>query len=227
MMKNQVKAQTGMKSYALFTEAATQQMEIEAACAEMLPYSDSYEHLGEVQMRVHSLEAAWEQARQARHLVVPPEDAWLLFETQVAAPQALVWDYLTHPERKADWMQMNYVTRDTPPGARTGIGSSYHCAHQAGDLRYRIVDWHPFDHFTVDALGVADLRYRQTLQIIPTEAGCLVRFCYGPPDNDPDLVAQMTPLYQQAISFMVDNLSKTIEADRAAGKVITGAQGDG
>jgi hypothetical protein len=64
MTKNQVKEQTGITAYALLSEAAVSAMGLDAGS--MPPYSETYEHLGEVKMRVHDLRAALERRREAR-----------------------------------------------------------------------------------------------------------------------------------------------------------------
>lgn len=48
MLKNNVIEETGIKSYALFSEAASDALTLSELCHELHEYRDSYEHLGEV-----------------------------------------------------------------------------------------------------------------------------------------------------------------------------------
>jgi hypothetical protein len=66
MMKNQVKEQTGAAAYALLSEAAVSAMSLGDDAAAMKAYVESYEHIGEVKMRVHDLRAAFERRREGR-----------------------------------------------------------------------------------------------------------------------------------------------------------------
>ena len=52
MAKTDVVAATGVRSYALFSDAAVEAMGIEAA---LVPYSQPFEHFGEVSMQVYDL----------------------------------------------------------------------------------------------------------------------------------------------------------------------------
>ena len=49
---------TGVRSYALFSDAAVEAMEIEAA---LVPFSQPFEHFGEVSMQVYALAEAWKK----------------------------------------------------------------------------------------------------------------------------------------------------------------------
>src|SRR4030095_3918470 len=60
MLKNQVVEQTGIKSYALFSEAAVGALQLREFCGVLQPYADAYEHIGEVKMAVYDLNTAWQ-----------------------------------------------------------------------------------------------------------------------------------------------------------------------
>jgi hypothetical protein len=63
MAKTDVSETTGVRSYALFSDAAVEAMEIEAA---LVPFSQQFEHFGEVSMQVYDLAEAWEKFRAGR-----------------------------------------------------------------------------------------------------------------------------------------------------------------
>ncbi len=63
MAKTDVKEVTGIESYALFSDAAVREMDITAALA---PYSQPFEHFGDVSMQVYDLAQAWERFRQTQ-----------------------------------------------------------------------------------------------------------------------------------------------------------------
>jgi carbon monoxide dehydrogenase subunit G len=56
------------------------------------------------------------------------------------------------------------------PGGRSGIGAVNHCAHGKGVLQATIVDWHPFDYFTVQGAD-GKMKFHQTTQFQPSAEG--------------------------------------------------------
>src|SRR6266542_2857297 len=61
MLKNSVIEKTRIKSYALFSDMAAQQLNLQEYCEKLVPHSETYEHLGEVPMCVHDLGPVWER----------------------------------------------------------------------------------------------------------------------------------------------------------------------
>ena len=179
MAKTDVKKVTGIGSYALFTDAAVKAMNIDAA---LTPYSQSFEHFGEVPMQVYDLAKAWENFRQGqeRHFLEESEGVYT-FRRHLDFPPAVVWEGLVAPELKQLWMHMISVDVDRPEG-RIGPGSGYHCAHQDMDFRYWVTDWEPFDYFSTIMTdpGNDGLKFHETYQLIPTETGTEVRYTMGP-----------------------------------------------
>lgn len=56
MMKNEVREKTGIHAYALFSEAALDVLASPERKAAMLPYAETYDHIGEVKMFICDLE---------------------------------------------------------------------------------------------------------------------------------------------------------------------------
>ncbi len=138
MAKTDVKAVTGIHSYALFSDAAVKVMDIEAA---LVPYSQSFEHFGDVPMQVYDLAKAWEsfRAHQERHFL-EEADGIYTYRRHLDFTPAVVWEALVAPELKRRWMHMLSVDVDRPEG-RIGPGSGYHCVHEAMEFRYWVTDW--------------------------------------------------------------------------------------
>src|SRR5512147_2940955 len=55
MLKNDVIEQTGIKSYALFSDTAANKLDLLEYCKRVVPHVESYEHIGNVPMSVHDL----------------------------------------------------------------------------------------------------------------------------------------------------------------------------
>ena len=179
MAKTDVKAATGIGSYALFSEAAVKAMNIDAA---LTPYSQEIEHFGDVSMKVYDLGAAWQKFRAGReHFFLEEEDGVWTYRCHIDLPIAIVWNALTAPDSKQRWMvDMKSVTVDNPED-RIGPGSGYHCAHQAADFLYWVTDWEPFDYFSTRISDPArdGISMPETYQLVTTESGTALRYTIG------------------------------------------------
>ena len=95
-------------------------------------------------------------------------------------------------------------------------GSGFHCAH--GDLHVysKILDWKPFEYYTMEqsALGIS---YRSTRRLIPLEKGTRVGiYLTMPPETSSDEVRQML---QAAMDAGYAGLGAYIEQDIAVEKI--------
>ncbi len=129
LLKNRIVEATGIAAYAAYTQPAVEELDVQPLCQTMQPHRESYEHLGEIGLYVQDMHAVWEQARQQQRVVVEPEKALLILETEIPAPPPLVWDYVTKPEYRAILMGADSMRRDDPASGRTSTGTVYYCAH--------------------------------------------------------------------------------------------------
>lgn len=217
MMKNDVREQTGLQSYALFTEAAVEALQLGELRQELSPYTAAYQHLGQINMYVHDLRAVYERARQAQPVYVKPEDAWLTFEAELPVPPALAWDYLTRKDNNRIWLQMDSIERTDAQGGRVHLGTHFHCARNSTEIDYTITDWRPFEYFTVEGVGLGGVRYNATYRLSPTEQGSRFSWYWSHPPSE--AVAEVEPAYTAACQEGIEKLRSLIEADRAAGKI--------
>jgi hypothetical protein len=164
MLKNNVIQNTGIHSYALFSEASAQALGLQNLCDPLTPHKEQYEHLGEVNMLVHNLKNAWEKEQTRKRHIVNAGDAWIKFEVEIPFPPSLVWDAITTPELEGPLLGLEFVKRVDELGGRTGPESKFHCAHSSGDFFNKVVDWKPFDYYTVQQ-NVAGLEYFRTIRL--------------------------------------------------------------
>jgi uncharacterized protein YndB with AHSA1/START domain len=179
MAKTNVSESTGVRSYALFSDAAVEKMGIETA---LTPFSQPFEHFGEVSMQVYDLAQAWGKFRESRerHFLEEEDGVWT-YRRHLDLPIAVAWEALTAPELKQRWMvDMKAVTVDNPEG-RIGTGSDYHCAHEAADFRYWVTDWEPFNYFSTRIADPAreGVSLPETYQLTATESGTELRYTMG------------------------------------------------
>ncbi len=225
MLKNQVIEKTGIKAYALFSEAAKQALQLPELCEILEDYSESYEHYGELKMAVYDLNAAWKKKKNSERKVVAIEDAWVKFESVVAAPPSLVWDYINNLPLKAELMGFDYSRRMDELGGRVRQDSKFHCVH--GDFLYesKIVDWEPFNHFTTLATDNAtNLSYYETCFFIPHEMGTKFVSTVSKPEGD--IPANAQAILQELWDQAYGGLKSFVEADIARGKITVTQKND-
>jgi len=165
MLKNSVIEKTGIKSYAIFSETAAQKLNLQNLCDPLIPHTETYEHLGEVQIQVHDLRTAWQNYLDEMRYVVNPETAWIKIELDIPFPPSLIWDYITTPTLEAPVLGLEYVRREDDLGGRTRPGANFHCAHSSGDFFNKIVDWKPFKYYTTKQTFGGGLEYFRTIRL--------------------------------------------------------------
>jgi hypothetical protein len=182
MMKNEVKEKTGLKAYTLFSEVAVNQLGLQDFTCEMHPHSETYDHIGEVKMYAYCLKTMWEHEREKRRDIVNPQEAWFVYDHDIPASPATVWDYYTEPQRKVTAYGVDGITVSAKNAGRMGVGSITHCAHgSSSKTDFLVLDWKPFEYITEKITGLPmGMMGRTTLHLTPTEAGThvAVRFDY-------------------------------------------------
>ena len=217
MLKNHVIEQTGIKSYALFSDVAAQKLNLLEYCNRILPHRENYEHIGEVAMCVHDLRPVWEREQVKRRKFVNPDDAWIRYEAELPYPPALIWEYITHPDLEAGFLGYDYAERTDWLGGRVREESQFHCAH--GDLHVynKIVDWKPFEYYTA-VQSVNGLEYLHTRRLVPTESGTLVCVYSSQPEQETteDLRKYIQAEYDRGYGNLESFIAKDIERRKDA-----------
>jgi hypothetical protein len=181
MLKNTVIEKTGVKAYALFSEAAAGTLRLAELSQPLISHSETYEHLGELKMLVYDLHAVLEREEARKSILVDPDTAWIKFELAIPYPPSLIWDCITTPELEGPVLGLEYVKRVDELGGRTRPGTRFHCAHSSGDFFNRVVDWKPFHYYTVHQ-NVAGLQYHRMIRLDYDGAITRFRFYVSQPD---------------------------------------------
>jgi hypothetical protein len=166
LLKNHVAETTGWRAYALFTSAAMDCMHVRPD--DLVGSKESYEHLGEVSVFVMDMHPRYEALMQQRHVVVDAEDAMLEFGEDLPGPPPEVWSWMNDPEKRQlvslDPHSLKFISI-LRPGGRTGAGAITHCVHGKNiAMRETVLDWKPFDYYTVEQdagpMGVIQVTFR-------------------------------------------------------------------
>jgi hypothetical protein len=216
MLKNQVIEKTGIKAYALFSDAAAKELGLRVLCNPLIAHTEIYEHLGEVKMQVHNMRMVWENYLTQKRLVVDPETAWIKIELEIPFPASLIWDYITTPELEASILGLNSVTRDDDLGGRTRPGSKFHCAHSSGDFFNTVVDWKPFNYYTVHQT-VAGVEYYRMIRL--DYDGAVTKFGVYVSQPDNEAPAGLRDFLEMAARQGYERITPVLQADYEGGKI--------
>jgi hypothetical protein len=173
LLKNHVSEQNGWHAYALFTAAALESMELHLA--DLVEGRESYEHLGEVATYVMDMHPRYEALMQSRRVVVEEQDAIVTFGDDFGVPPPVLWSWMNDPDKRRLYSADPGKLRFVPilrPGGRTGVGATTHCIHgKAVAMRETVLDWKPFEYYTVEQdsgpMGIV----RVTFRFEPMEQG--------------------------------------------------------
>ena len=166
LLKNHVTEQTGWRAYALFTGPALEHMHV--LPENLVDGSESYEHLGQVRTCTMDMHPRYEALMAQRHVVVEDDEAILKFGEEMPLPPAAVWSWMNDPEKRRLVSMDPHGLQFVPilrPGGRTGAGAKTHCVHGKDvAMRETVLDWKPFDYFTVEQnsgpMGTIEVTFR-------------------------------------------------------------------
>ena len=147
LMKNHLTEATGWKAYALFTEQGLAHMGVKPEGIHSQP--ESYEHLGEVMTHSLNLQPRYEALVDSRRAFITPEESDMVIVQDLPAPPHIVWDWINDSRKRVLWDELDEVRPVLRPGGRTGAGARNHCIHGKTVAVEDVLDWRPFDYFTV------------------------------------------------------------------------------
>ena len=166
LLKNSVGKQTGWSGYALFSQKSLEEMDIRPAGVHTS--SESYEHLGDICTSSINLGERYRQLFEGRKVFLTSEAADISVAYEFSFSPAAVWDWLSDPHKRIRWMKGSAWEASERPGGRTGPAAQNHCS--ASDVLEQILDWHPFDYYTVN-LNKGILNILITAELKPTIKG--------------------------------------------------------
>jgi uncharacterized protein YndB with AHSA1/START domain len=202
LLKNSVGAETGWSAYALCTQAAIDAVTLPSEFLHQ--QSETYEHLGEVQTYSYDLRARYSTMVEGRRVKIDPKDADVVFEVTVKAAPHVVWSWLNEPQRMVQWMGVKDVKPETRPEGRVGIGSRNHCVHGKSAMLQTVLDWRPYEYFTLENLGPMTLIMSFILE--PVDSGTHLRLTVRPQTKVPRFAARQICRMAMRSAGMQDKL---------------------
>lgn len=147
LLKNAVIETFGLAAYVLYTAPCLASVE-DPGRQGLLRHMETDESLGAIPVWYRDLAAAWSAQSRRSHRHVAAADAFLSWEFPIPASPRQVWEMLTVPGLWQSWWHAEKITEVSGNGRR-GEGTQNHCAHGGQVVIEEIIDWHPFDYFTI------------------------------------------------------------------------------
>ncbi len=146
LLKNRISETTGWRGYSMFTEQSLVNMDVFPV--NMHTQVETYEHLGEVKSYSVNLDDRYKELTDERRVFLRQEDAHVVVTSSFDLSPADLWVWLNDPEKRTSWRIGSHWHSKDRPGGRTGKGASNHCSNS--NVVEHILDWRPFNYFTVE-----------------------------------------------------------------------------
>jgi class 3 adenylate cyclase len=219
MLKNTVVESTGVEAYVLFSEAATDALALGPEALGMRRHLESYEHIGEIPGWVHDLERRWQEEDDRARVIVQPGSASLVdVAMPTSAPPQVAWEYMTEPGRRVAWSHGVTDVIVDAPGNRRGVGTTNHCMHGKDAIVEEVLDWRPFDYFTVRSVmgtPAGPVKFLTTFEFEPTTDGTTVhmRIGVGRSTRDRALLVPVLPMFEPIFAANAATLRQLVDED--------------
>jgi len=145
LLKNSVTEKIGFQAYALFTETAIRQLNVEDLVEGMTAHTEAYEHLGEVKVWVQDMQPIWEKKRSGVAVTFPANNIWWRKQIDISVPREQAWDYLIQPEFRNTLIGTDRMEISNRTNGRIAPGSIYQCYHGDILVPQTILEWVPFE----------------------------------------------------------------------------------
>jgi len=148
LLKNSVEMKLGKRPYVLYTDQFVKAGGIDAAAQALQPHTEAIDIIGEVKAWLTDLEVAWHAEEKQRRVRVDRQDAVFHDQGDIAAPRAMVWEYLTAPRLRSLWSVGTDRVEENTEGGKRGAGTVNHCVHGPAAVVEEILDWRPHEYAT-------------------------------------------------------------------------------
>lgn len=223
LTKNKVTEETGYHAYVLYTQVAVKHLGIPEMVEQLTPHNERYEDVGEVNTFLFDMHPVWETRKHRYHTVVSPEEAEYKLEQDFPLPPAILWDYLTKPQFRSILFSADSQKLEDLKGGRISDGSVYVCAHGNNLTTHTIVDWHPFEQYTIQSPTPGGYHNFMTILLTPHEDHTTATLLLGEIKGAPRIVKKVFGIFAQrslipTLRSGFEALGERVEADVNQGK---------
>ena len=221
LAKNQIKEKTGFKAYAAFTQPVMDALGLADFQNSLIPHRETFADVGEVQMYVDDMHQVWERLKDRVRIEVRPEEALLIREYVFPIPASILWEYMTKPEYRAILLGVPNVELRNQVQGRTAVDSVYLCYHGKMESQQCILDWQPYEGYTINSTTPLGVNFNMTYNLVPTADGTRLINLYGK-SQGPRIMCVISNLLQNILfapqtDKNVELLRQRIQQDLADG----------
>jgi hypothetical protein len=214
LLKNTVSEKIGSRAYVVYSDACLQTLGIEPAAQGLVEHHEAIDIIGDVRLWLRDLEAAWQKENEQTRVEITREDAYAVLEFDIAAPRQVVWEYLTVPGQWQKWWPTDGLVEHSG-NRRRGVGTKVHCLHGKDAIIEELLDWRPFDYFTLSALlpipGAPKVVMTRALQERPNGTTYLEMRIAKPKAKDMAFAEQIVPKFKEDVTKAIGSLRQLVE----------------
>lgn len=211
MLKNSFTKRTGIRGYSMATEPCVRHYGLDPARLGLLEHVEDYDDVGEVHAYVVNLEARWKAEQERGAVYVAPGEGLALAEIDLPAPPAIVWHYMTAPDKRVLWQPDTVRVDERAPSGVRGVGTQNHCVHGDYIIEEEFLDWKPFRYVTDRSKGpMGAALFTTELTAVGEGTHISVRML---PEGGPEMLDQargMVPMLQEMYSVGAAALTRLL-----------------
>lgn len=223
LLKNTVGEKVGGRAYAAYSDACVQAAGIDPAAHGLVEHHETIDIIGDVKLWLRNLDEAWQKENEQTRAEVTREDAYAILEFDFSAPRQTVWEYLTVPGQWQKWWPTDALV-DQSGNRRRGVGTKIHCMHGKDAIIEELLDWRPFDYFTLSALlpmpDAPKVVMTRALTDLPNGVTHLEMRIAKPKAKDKAFLDQVAPKFAEDVTKGIATLRQLLEGHQASTAVI-------
>lgn len=218
LLKNDVIASTGIEAYALFSQQCVDAMDVDVSALGMRASSETYEHIGAVPVWVHDPGRRWQEEESRTRVIVGERQALYGLDVPTSAPPQIVWEFVTAPGRQITWQLEVTRVEVIATGNRRGVGVTNHCMHGKDASIEEILDWRPYDYFTIRntvPTPAGTIRFFLTMEFEPTPGGTILHYRFAAPKTPKEraIMEQMASWLEDAMRTSATHLTEQLDEE--------------
>ena len=193
-------------------------MDVDVPALGMRASSETYEHIGAVPYWVHDLGRRWQDEESRTRVIVDERQAIYRVDIPTPAPPQVAWEFVTTPGRRPAWQVGVTTVEVVATGNRRGVGATSHCMHGKGASVEELLDWRPYDYFTLRntvPTPIGPIRFLQTMEFEPTPGGTTVHLRMAAPATRKERVVMelMKPMLEKGMQTSNALLTEQLAAE--------------
>jgi len=223
LLKNTVGEKIGSRAYAVYSDACVRAAGIDPAAQGLVEHHESIDIIGDVKLWLCDLDEAWRKENEQTRLEITREDAYAILEFDIAAPRQALWEYLTVPSLWQKWWPTDALVEQSA-NRRRGVGTQVHCMHGKDAIIEELLDWRPFNYFTLSAQlpipGAPKVVMTRALEERPNGTTHLEMRIAKPRAKDKAFLDQVAPKFAEDVTKGIATLRQLLEGQPTSVAVI-------